>query len=310
MIKVVPRAELVDPTWAIGMANRGHLGDAQEHKQRITGTSLYAELGMALWSGMGLNAKSTAAWLDAIAYDATLPLAVVARSGVQAMCHPCEMVASFIWNGSTADKKAKENYISKTIRNYIKSKCIAKEFTIAGAPDLSEDRSGVQARVAPTYDEKAFTLTMPMVDKTLALWKTLVDKWCCDGVPEKFKDLFKAMVIKHDAKYNKGGIPYAGEVSKRKAENEAAGEGAKTLTPEADGPKTLQEVESAHGATKTKFLQHNPKAQLLVAEDGAIYVQTGDEPEILLSENALHTYAGEYFIGKDFDKKKKDGTCH
>lgn len=187
---------------------------------------------------------------------------------------------------------------------------MAKEFTIARAPDISEDRSGVQARVAPTYDENAFTLTKPMADKTLPLRKTLVDKLCCDGVPEKFKDLFKAMVIKHDAKYNKGGIPYAGEVSKRKAETEAVGEGAKTLTPDADGPKTLQEVESAHGATKTKFLQHNPKAQLLVAEDGAIYVQTGDEPEILLAENALHTYAGEYFIGKDFDKKKNDGTCH
>ena len=157
------------------MSDRGNLGDAQERKQWISGTSLYAELGVALWSGMGLNAKSTAAWLDAIAYDATLPLAVVARSGVQAFSQPREMVGSFIWNCSTADKKAKGNYISRTIRNFIKSKCIAKEFTIAGAPDISEDRSGVQARVAPTYDEKGFTLTMAMADKTLPFRKTLVD---------------------------------------------------------------------------------------------------------------------------------------
>ena len=48
----------------------------------------------------------------------------------------------------------------------------------------------------------------------------------------------------------------------------------------------------------------------MVAEDGAIYVQTGDEPELLLAENPLHTYSGEYFIGKDYEKRKKDGSCN
>ena len=121
------------------------------------------------------------------------------------------------------------------------------------------------------------------------------------------------MQLKHDAKHNKCGIPYAGEVGKRKAEGNTGGDGAKTLTPEADAPKTPADVEKLHGAVKTKLLQQNPKAQLMVAEDGAIYVQTGDEPELLLAENPLHTYAGEYFIGKDFEKKKKkakDGSCN
>ena len=61
---------------------------------------------------------------------------------------------------------------------------------------------------------------------------------------------------------------------------------------------------------KTKFLQQNPKTQLMVAEDGAIYVQTGDELELLLAENPLHSDAGEYFIGMDFEKRKKDGSCN
>ena len=37
------------------------------------------------------------------------------------------MVASFLW---TADKKAMDNYITKTIRNKLKSKYKAKGFTI------------------------------------------------------------------------------------------------------------------------------------------------------------------------------------
>ena len=310
LIKVMQRGECVDPTWALAMAERGNLGDAQERKQWISGVSLYAELGQALWNGMNLTPKNTAAWLDALPYDATLPLAVLAGSGVPSVTQPREMVASFLWHGSTADKKAMENYITKTIRNKLKSKCKAKEFTIPGAPDISDASSGVQARSPPTYDEKHFNLTKPMADKSLPCRKTFVDKWSGSDVPEKFKDLFKAMLIKHDSTHNKSSIPYAGDVAKRKAEGNAGGDGAKTLTPEADAPKTQADVEKLHGTVKTKFLTQNPKTQLMVAEDGAIYVQTGDEPELLLAENSLHTYAGEYFIGKDFEKKKKDGSCN
>ena len=308
LIVVMQRHECVDPTWVMAMAERGNLGDAQERKQWISGVSLYAELGEALWSGMNLTPKNKAAWLDAIPYDAMLPLAVLSRSGVPSIEQPREMVASFLWHGNTADKKAMENYITKTIRNKLKAKCKGKEFTIQGAPDISEPSSGVQVRVPPTYDEKHFTLTKPMADKSLPCRKTFVDKWAGNDVPQKFKDLFKAMLIKHDSKHNKSSIPYAGEVSKRKAEGSDGGEGAKTLTPEADAPKTQADVEKLHGAVKTKFLQQNPKTQLLVADDGAIFVQTGDELELLLAENPLHTYAGEYFIGKDFEKKAKDGV--
>ena len=271
---------------------------------------MYAELGDALWMGMTLSPKNTAAWLDGLPYDATLPLAVLQRSGVQSFIHPREMVASLLWHGSTADKKAMESYLTKTIRNKLKSKCKAKEFTIPGAPDISDSSSGVEVKVAPAYNEKNFILTKPMADKSLPLRKTFVDKWSGSDVPQKFKDLFKALLIKHDAKYNKCGIPFAGDVVKRKPEGKASGDGAKTLTPEANAPKTLTDVEKLHGAVKSKFLQHNPKTQLMVAEDGAIYVQTGDEPELLLAENPLHTYAGEYFIGKDCEKKKKEGSCN
>ena len=340
MITVMSRAEIVDPTWTMAVADRGNLGDAQEtqppgpllytllvtfcmyihrcifpglvqeRKQWITGMSLYTQLGEALWQGMGLNPKFSAAWLDAIAYDATLPLAVIARSGVPGITFPREMVASFIWNGTTVSKKATENFINKTIRNNIKSKCRAKEYIIQGAPDISESSSGVSVRVAPTYDEKSFQLTKPMADKSLPLRKTFVDKWHGTDIPRKFKDLFDATMVKHDAKYNKSGIPFAGEVSKRKAEDAAVGDGAKTLTPEPDAPRTRDQVEEKHGSVKVKFLQHNPKSQLLVADDGAIYVETGDEDELLLAENALHTYAGEYHTGKEFEKKSKDGATN
>ena len=48
-------------------------------------------------------------------------------------------------------------------------------------------------------------------------------------------------------------------------------------------------------------------SQLTVAEDAAIFLQTGDEPELLLAENALHTYAGEFIVGKQYDKSMKEG---
>ena len=53
---------------------------------------------------------------------------------------------------------------------------------------------------------------------------------------------------------------------------------------------------------KSKFLPNNPKTQLHIAEDGAIYIQTGDDPEVLLAEEPLHTISGDYFIGKEYEE--------
>ena len=309
-VSVQPRADCVDPTWRLSMAERGNLGEAQQHKQYVTGLSLYSELGKALWNGMGLNPKSVAAWLEGIGYDATLSMSVLARSCVPAVHTPREMVASFIWNGDAGDKKAKEGYMTKTIRNNIKIKCKKKEYTIEGAPDISESSSSVPVSQPPTYDERLFTLTKPMADKSLPLRKTFVDKWSGNDVPMRFKDCFKALVAKHDDKYNKAGIAWAGETSKRKAADEAKGEGAKTIVPEEGGPKSVSDIEAKHGSVKTKALDKNPKSQLHVAADGAIFLQTGDEAELFLAEHALHTYAGEFFTGKQYEKGLKDGGYH
>ena len=310
MINVHPRADCIDPTWQLSKAERGNLGQAQQHKQYVTGNSLYSELAKDIWDGMRLNQKSTAAWLDGMAYDATLPMSIIARSGVPALGTPREMVASFIWNGDTADKKAKENYIVKAIHNTIKTKCKSKEYTIPGAPDLAESSSGVKATKAPTYDERSFKLAKPMADKSLPFRKTFVDKWENSDVPVRFKDMFKAIALQHNTQYNTSGIPWAGETTKRKAEDDAKGAGAKTMEPAEGDPKSISDIEQKHGSVKTKELENNRKSQLVVAKDGTIFLQTGDEPELFLCENALHAYTGEFLVGKTYEKSMKDGGSH
>ncbi len=313
LVKIVPRHELVDPTWRIQTADRGNLSTPQERKQWITGVSLYTELGKALWTGMGLSPKAAAAWLDAVPYDGTLPIAVMSRSGVPETTFPREMVASFLWLGDSGRKQSMNKHLEKVVINSLKSKCMAKEYSIEGAPDISTtSTSVVPTKMAPTYDENTFKITKPMADKSLPLRKSFVDKWSASDVPENFRDFCKAASIRHNAKYNKSAIPYSGEAGKRKAEEDAQGASVPVLKPGEGDATTIEAIEKEHGATKSKALEANPKSKLLCADDGTLFLQTGDEDELFLAEDALHTFSGEFFIGKDLEKQKKEGpmlTC-
>lgn len=119
------------------------------------------------------------------------------------------------------------------------------------------------------------------------------------------KAMSNASALMHNEAYNKSGAPWAGETSKRKAEEEAARETAKTILPVEGAPKSNSDIEKLHGSAKTKEL--DKKSQLTVAEDGAILLEMGDEPELLLPEDALHTYAGEFTASKQYDESMKEG---
>ena len=310
LVQVAPRHELVDPTWRMQASERGNLSLSQERKQWVTGPSLYAEIGNSLWKGMGLTGKAAAVWIDIMPYDGSLPIAVMSRSSVLGVSQPREMVGSLYWLGDSGRKLAISKYIEKLVLNTMKVKCMSKEYLIDGAPDISAASApaATTRRVAPTYDEATFKISKPMADKSLPLRKSWVDKWTGTDVPENFRDLFKAAAVTHNAKYNKNGVPYAGEVMKRKAEEQPKEANAVMLKPEADDPTTIEQVEEAHGAVKSKAMEANPLSKLLCADDGTMFLQTGAEDEVFLAEEPLHTFSGEFYIGPDFEKQKKSGS--
>jgi hypothetical protein len=206
---VLPRSEMVVPDAKIAVGDRGNLGIAQERKQYVTGPSLYAALADGLWSGMALHARHVAVWMDIVPYDGHLVMSTLDRSGVQVSSKPTEFAASIFWAGSTSDLKTMDTFLGKKVLNHMKGLCKKGSLTIPDAPSLVDlHLPAAGSRTSPSYNECDYKITKPVADLSLPLRKTFVDKWLAPGVPQKFKDLAQAEILKHDKEFNKSGIPW------------------------------------------------------------------------------------------------------
>ena len=306
LVKALPRQEMVNPCSRLNASDKG-MSKERERKQWITGASFHQAVADGLWSGMGLNAKHNAIWVDFLPYDAHLPMGCITRSGVQVSSYPVESTASIVWAQPSADNRAIDMFLDRKVSMCLRTQCTKKAYTIDGAPDLAAALTNFtpSTRQSPSYNAADFKLCKPMADMSLPMRKEIVDKWLSPNVPANLQDAFRAMMVSHDKDYNKTGIPFELENSKRKAESPLPGVDAVTLAPGGDCPQSRAEVQAKHGDIKLKeFKDWN----LLVGNDGTMFAEGGHSVECVLASECLAVASGDWVVGAEYDKAQKDGA--
>lgn len=298
---------MINPCSRLSTGDKSNLSKERERKQWMTGPSFMHALADGLWGGMQLNAKHLAVWLDTVPYDAQLAMAAIMRSGVQVTATPTEFVASVGWAQPAADNKAIVLLTEKKILSCLRAQCMKKAYSIEGAPDLSTAVNSVVVggRLSPTYNEGDFKLTKPMADQSLPFRKSFVDKWLAPGVPNSLKDEFRALQVLHNKDFNKSGVVWEESDSKRKADGPLPGADAVKLAPSEGCPKSRADIQAAHGDIRMKeFTGWN----LLVANDGKMFAEGGDQPQVVLASEPLAMTSGEWLTSTEYDKAKKQGA--
>lgn len=307
-VKVVGRSEQAIPSSRLSTGDRGHLSEAQSRKQWMTGQSFYNALANGLWNGMGLNSKHTAAWIDITPYDGHLPMGCISRSGGLVCQAPSERCISLLWTQTLAESKLIESFIEKRVLAFLRAQSMTNSITISGAPDLAAATSGVinKGKTSPTYSEDDFKLCKPMADQSLPFRKTFVDKWHAPGISSALKDDFRAVMQKHGTEFNKSGIHWTGDTLKRKADEPAEGAAASTLAPQADCPKSQEEIKKTKaGELRVKEMKG---FNLLVTEDGTVFVECLDGDLVVLASEQLCICNGEWLVGLESTKAKTHGA--
>ena len=302
-ITVHPRHEFVDPTVRIA-TDRGNLSPHREYMQWMTGTSLFGQLAHDLWAGMNVTCQDAACWVDVVGYDHYLASTIMSRAGSQQSSVPREMVGLIVCGYSNAEGKQIDEFLDKRIGGLLHSKCEAKSYTMAGAPDLSKAIDTKNLYVKPTYDETNYTITKPLADHSLPLRQTVVDKWKSSGVPQSLQDTFDKEVVVHNMIHNKAGKPWTDSL-KRAAVELPAGHDAIEAKPEQDDPKTVQDIQKLHDSLCEKTFDDLYK--IYSSADGNSYLLALDDVVILKSKQ-LACITGEYLVGPLYADAVKNGS--
>ena len=304
-VTTLPRHEMVDPTARLS-AERGNLDQGKEHKQWLTGDSLFGQMCSDVWSGMPVSCVDVACWMDVIGYDHYLSSTIMSRAGHQQPQVPREMCACIVWGQSNQDHKSIDDFLTKRILQGLRTRCELKSYTLVGAPDLALTVTSKKMYIKPTYNEQDFTLAKPLADETFPLLQSFVDKWLCPGVPVCIQDEFKAAMVTHNTKHNPSHKTWSSQTSKRPAVTPPEGHDAVDVQPGEGDPLTMEDLKKLHSALCEKtFEEENIK--IWSAADGTSYVQAFEDT-VVGTEKPLAILSGEYLVGAHYTTAINDGS--
>lgn len=253
-VTALPRHEMVDPTVQVA-AERGNFSLGQEYKQWVTGGSFYGQLCGDVWAFMPVTCTDAACWIELISYDHHLCSTIMSRAGLQQPNVPREMCGRLLWGQSNQDSRCMEDFLTKRTIQGLRSLCEAKNYTLAGAPDLCSLISSKKVFVKPTYNEIDFKITKPLADESLPLVSTFVEKWMRPGVPTSLQDELRAAMMSHNTKYNPSQKVWCAQNSKRPAVTPAEGHDAVDVVAGAEDPASLEDLQKRHDALCEKTFE-------------------------------------------------------
>jgi len=292
--------DFVLPTSSVTVAP-GNLSQAQRRLQKFSGAPLFGKLRKALWSGMKLNPRHGAAWIDIMGYDASLATSVIADNARPSVQQPSEMVLTAVPMLSDDDNDETRKRVAKWIRakheREIRALIIAKSIQV---PDLvvSEWRSTVQC---PVIDVTLLKVTMPTADKCLAIKQSAVDDWEKKLVVKHtaLRDIIQA----HDAKYNPSGRTHK-TTADTSASSSAGGAKSSVPSPSDDEPidwpaeQTYDSMDAIKSEGKLVAMVGSPPEYTMHASGNKIFVQAHEDCVLHVSKPLFHVW-GKYHTGSE-----------
>jgi len=278
---------------------------AARRKQWLGGPDPLMKIRQELWSGMGLDAASYAAWTDLAAY-CHAPAESIMRGSNDPDC-PAEMLITPIFHeyshrdtdGQTAVIDNIYCFLQRNLRRQLLELAMSGACTLPGYMPAA---TSVQQDTRPTYNLKDFQVLYPASAKHLPFHASVIS-----GMQEKLKQpaaisLWTDYVQAHNEQWNPKGMPWTGGAEKRPAsvvEGTASSvqKKARVITRGEADPADKDALLKAK-KNQISVVKHDDH-ELLFTWDGELWAVGGTKPGVLDSSKPIACIHGEFLIGED-----------